>query len=78
MEKMERMLEAPWRSSLSVKDDNPASEPHGLQNPVHPVHDDPTIGMEEVQAEQETRKLVTVKKLCCREDGGWAIEDGAP
>jgi hypothetical protein len=32
--------------------------------------------MEEVQAVQETRKLVMVEKLCCREDGGWSVEDG--
>jgi hypothetical protein len=31
--------------------------------------------MEEIQAEQETRKLMTVKKFCCREDGGWAVMD---
>ncbi len=48
---------------LSVISGDPGSEdktePHGLQYPVHPVHADPIRGMEEVQAEQETRKLST-------------------
>ncbi len=47
---------------LPVEGDDPASEDmaetHGLQDPVHPVHADPIISLEEIQAEQETRKLV--------------------
>jgi len=33
--------------------------------------------MEEIQTHQEARELVPMEKLCCREDGGWAIMDGA-
>jgi hypothetical protein len=33
--------------------------------------------MEEIQAHQEARELIPMEKLCCREDGVWAIMDGA-
>jgi hypothetical protein len=33
--------------------------------------------MEKVQTHQEAGELVPLEKLCSREDGGWAIMDGA-
>jgi hypothetical protein len=33
--------------------------------------------MEKIQAHQKARKLMSMEELCRREDGGWAIVDGA-
>jgi hypothetical protein len=66
--------------SLSVEGGNPASEnlakSHGLQDAVHPVHADLIISIQKVQAQQKAGKL-SMEELRCRENGGWAIVDGA-
>ncbi len=67
--------------SLSVEGGNPASEhlakTNGLQDAVHPVHADSIISMEKIQAHQKAREMMSMEELYCREDGGWAIMDGA-